>query len=260
MNPLSLEGKVAIITGGASGLGFGAAKVLGQSGASVALLDNSERVVSAQIELESMGIRAIGITTDVTSASSVENAVEQVAATFGRIDIVFANAGINGVWAPVEEITAEEFEHTFAVNVTGCFLIVKFASPYLRRQGGSVIFTSSVNGTRCFSNTGASTYSASKAAQISLMKMYAVELGRAGIRVNAICPGSFPSNIQENTEYRNTASVRIPMHFPDGVAPLKRQGTPEDVGNLVLFLSSDLSAHITGEEIFIDAGASLVLG
>ena len=260
MNPLSLEGKVAVITGGASGLGLGVAKVLGSNGAYVALIDSSDRLSEAEAELRAAGICVLAIKADVTVADEMKRAMDEIALKLERIDFVHANAGINGVWAPIEELEPHEFEHTMAVNVTGSFYAIKFATPYLKRQGGSVVMTSSVNGTRCFSNSGATAYSTSKAAQIAMMKMLAVELGQSGIRVNAICPGYIPSNIDERTVHRNNHSVRMPIHLPNGSRPLKHEGSAEDIGNLVLFLCSDLAGHITGEEIFIDAGASLVLG
>ena len=260
MNPLSLEGKVAVITGGASGIGLATAHVLGAHGAKVAILDLSDRLDLAYSELKEKGVCCLPIRTDISKGDDVKAAIEKVAAEFGRIDILHANAGINGVWAPIEQIVDEEFEHTFAVNVGGTFIAIKYATPYLKETQGSVVITSSVNGTRNFSNSGASVYSATKAAQIALMKMLAVELGQSGIRVNAICPGYIPSNIHESTIHRNQDTVRIPISFPNGAKPLKHKGTGEDIANVVLFLSSDLAAHITGEEIFVDAGASLVLG
>lgn len=260
-NPLSLDGKVALITGSASGIGLGVAKALGAQGAKIGLLDLLDgRVLEASNQLEADGIEHERLVVDVSQADQVEGAVEQLARRFGRIDIVHANAGINGVWAPIEEIKPEEFDETIGVNLKGSFLTIKYAVPFLKRQGGSILLTSSVNGTRTFSNSGATVYSASKAAQVAMAKMLAVELGPFGIRVNVICPGYVPSNIHKGTKRRNQESIRIPVHYPEGPNPLKGGISPESLGDLVLFLVSDMAKRITGEVVYIDEGISLVVG
>jgi NAD(P)-dependent dehydrogenase (short-subunit alcohol dehydrogenase family) len=176
---------------------------------------------------------------------------------------VFANAGINGVWAGIEELTPEDWDTTLNTNLRGTFLTIKHAVPYLKRQGGSVIVTSSVNGTRMFSNTGASAYATSKAGQVALTKMLALELADEKIRVNVICPGWIETQIGDNTEKRSEADeLRPPVQYPEGAVPLTHgsPGTPEQVAQLVLFLASDASSHITGTEIYIDGGQSLFQG
>ena len=158
-----------------------------------------------------------------------------------------------GVLADVESM---------AINLRGTYLSVREALPWLKKQGGSVVITSSVNGTRMFSNTGATAYACSKAAQVAFAKMMAVELAKDCIRVNVICPGAIESNIDENTEKRDTEGLRVPVEFPEGPIPLtgKVPGTSEQVAQLVLFLASDASSHITGTEIFIDGAQSLLQG
>jgi NAD(P)-dependent dehydrogenase (short-subunit alcohol dehydrogenase family) len=175
---------------------------------------------------------------------------------------VVANAGINGVWAPLEDLTLEEWERTLTINLTGTFLTVKHAVPYLKQQGGSVIVVSSVNGTRIFSNTGATAYSCSKAGQVAFTKMVALELAKYGIRVNAVCPGWVESELEDNTERRNLEGIRVPILYPEGRIPLTggRPGTSEQVAQLVLFLASDASSHITGTEVWIDGAESLLEG
>ena len=178
------------------------------------------------------------------------------------MDIVFANAGINGVWASLEELEPEEWDKTININLTGTFLTVKYAVPYLKRQGGSVIITSSVNGTRIFSNTGATAYSCTKAAQVAFTKMVALELAQDRIRVNVICPGAIDTNIDENTERRDLEEITEPVEFPEGKIPLTdgKPGTSQQVAQLVLFLASEASSHITGTEVWIDGGESLLKG
>ena len=260
---MQLENKVAFITGGSSGMGKATAQLFAAEGARVALLDRTpDRLQQTVSEICDAGGQALGVLADVSNPEQMQNAVQQVADAWGTIDIVFANAGINGVWAALEDITPEEWDTTLNVNLKGTFLTVKYALPYLKQQGGSVIITASVNGTRMFSNSGATAYSCSKAAQVAFAKMTAVELARHKIRVNAICPGWIRTDIGQNTERRNTEGLRHPVHFPEGNIPLTggHPGTVEQIAQLVLFLASDLSSHISGTEMWIDGAQSLVVG
>ncbi len=198
-----LENKVAFITGGASGIGLGTAKRFAQEGARVALADLAEQQEEGEKavrEIETSGGKALFIACDMSDARAVQAAVERTAQEYGALDIVFANAGINGVWAPLDELTPEEWDKTLSTNLRGTFLTLHFAVPHLKqRGGGSIIITSSVNGNRTFSMPGASAYSTSKAGQVALMKMAALELGRHNIRVNAVCPGAIETNINQRT-------------------------------------------------------------
>lgn len=256
-----LDGKVAFITGGASGIGAGAARRFAQEGARVMLADLQEdEGEKLRDEIAAKGGQATYVACDVSDADSVSNAITQTVEQFGRLDIVFANAGINGVWAPVEEITPEEWDKTLDINLKGTFLTVHFAVPHLRDAGGgSILITSSVNGTRTFSNPGASAYSSSKAAQVAFMKMMALELGRDNIRCNAICPGAIDTNIDQRTEQRNTEDIGIEIELPKGSPALNEgQREPIDVADTCLFLASDLSRDVSGVELFVDGGASLL--
>lgn len=260
---MNFAGKVALITGGASGLGWGAAKVLAERGARVALLGRTESSLDKAVaKLQAKGYEALGVTADVSRADEMKKALEEVEQRWGRLDILFANAGINGVWAPLEELTEEEWAQTIHINLTGTFLTIKSCLRMLKKQGGSIVITSSVNGTRMFSNTGASAYATSKAGQVALAKMLALELAPAKIRVNVICPGWIESEIDDNTEKRDLEKVATPVEFPEGTVPLKRgrPGKAEEVGNLVAFLSSDLASHITGTEVWVDGAQSLLQG
>jgi NAD(P)-dependent dehydrogenase (short-subunit alcohol dehydrogenase family) len=258
---LSLKGRVALVTGAGSGIGKGAALAMASAGAKVGLVGRTkDELCAVQDEIHGAGGEALCVVADVADVGQIKKATDEIAAKWGRLDIVFANAGVNGVWAPIEDLKPEEFESTLRTNLTGTFLTIKYAVPYLKRQGGSVIVTSSVNGSRIFSNTGATAYSASKAGQVAIAKMLAVELGPSKIRVNVICPGSIETEIGENTEQRNTEEVKIPVEYPEGQIPLTgtRPGTAEQVGQLVLFLASDASSHISGSEIWIDGAQSLL--
>lgn len=261
---IDLSGKVALITGGSSGIGKGAAIEMAKHGAGIALIGRTpNELEGAKQEISEFGVVCLTYEADIANSQPLKCAIDRAANDFGRLDIVFANAGINGVWAPIDDITEDEYVQTMDINLKGTFMTIKFAVPYLRKQGkGSVIVTSSVNGTRMFSNTGATVYAASKAGQVAMAKMLAIELGRQNIRVNVICPGSIGTDIGENTEYRNTKGLGQPVQYPEGQIPLpgRRSGSIEQVGRLALFLACDASDHINGEVVYIDGGQSLVQG
>jgi NAD(P)-dependent dehydrogenase (short-subunit alcohol dehydrogenase family) len=260
---MQLSGKVALVTGAGSGIGKAAALLLAQEGARVAALGRTESQLNETVEeIRRGGGEAMALLADVSQPAAMQQAVQQIADQWQRLDIVFANAGINGVWAPLEELTPEEWDETLDINLKGTFLTVKYALPLLKQQGGSVIVTSSVNGTRMFSNTGATAYACSKAAQVAFTKMVALELAKYRIRVNAICPGAITSEIRDNTELRNLKGIRLPVQFPEGQVPLTsgKPGTSEQVAQLVLFLASDASRHISGTEMWIDGAQSLLQG
>ncbi len=260
---MELANQVALVTGAGSGIGKAAAVLLAEKGVKVAALgrkdDELKEVVS---DLERFGVEGMSVIGDISQPEDMIQAYQKVEEKWGRLDIVFANAGINGVWAPLEDLEVEEWEKTIKVNLTGTFLTVKYAIPLLKRNGGSIIITSSINGTRVFSNTGATAYSCTKAAQVAFAKMMALELADYKIRVNVICPGAITTNIDSSTEHRNIEEVKEPVEFPEGQIPLTdgKSGTAEQVAQLVLFLASDLSDHITGTEIWIDGGQSLLVG
>lgn len=260
---MQLTGKVAVVTGGGSGIGRAAAILLAKEGANVATIDHTPDDGQDTVnQIQKNGGEGLVTIADVSQADQVQQAMQQIGETFGRIDIVFANAGINGVWAPIEELAPEEWDKTINTNLRGTFLTVKYAAPYLKKQGGSVIITSSVNGTRIFSNTGATAYSCTKAAQVAFAKMLAVELAAQRVRVNVICPGAIDTNINESTEARNLDEIREPVEFPEGKIPLTdgKPGSSEQVAQLVLFLASDAASHITGTELWIDGAESLLKG
>lgn len=255
--------KVVLVTGATSGIGKATARLFAKEGTSVALLGHdSQNVGETVTEFEQAGYKVMPLVANVADANQMQQAVEQIIRRWNRLDIVFANAGINGLWAPLEELPAEEWDKTLDINLKGTFLTVKYAVPHLKKQGGAVIITSSVNGTRMFSNTGATAYACSKAAQVAFAKMVALELAKHKIRVNVICPGWIETNIDQNTERKDLEKIKEPVEYPEGAVPLT-EGAPghaEQVGQLVLFLASDAASHITGTEMWIDGGQSLLQG
>jgi len=261
---IDLSGKVALITGGGSGIGKGAAIEMAKVGASIALVGRThDELEEARREIEDLGSNCNAYVADVSQSTQIQSAIDQSAKDFGRLDIVFANAGINGLWAAIEDIAESDYDETMDINLKGTFLTIKFAVPHLRKMGkGSVLVCSSVNGNRIFSNTGATVYSASKAGQVAMAKMLAIELGRQGIRVNAICPGAIETSIGDNTQSRKSEDLAQPVEFPEGRIPLlgKQRGNVQQVGRLAAFLASDAADYINGEIIYIDGGESLVQG
>lgn len=260
---LSLQGKVALVTGAGSGIGRASAKLLAAAGARVALLGHTaDELEAAKREIVSSGAEAIACVADVSDDVAMEAAVARIKAEWDALDIVVANAGINGLWAPLEEITPGEWDRTIAINLRGTYLTVRSALPLLKRSGGSVVVVSSVNGTRMFSNTGATAYSVSKAGQVAFARMVALELAPFRVRINTVCPGAIHTRIGENTTQRHLEKIRVPVEFPAGQIPLTEgePGAAAQVAELVLFLVGDASAHITGTEVFIDGGQSLLQG
>ncbi|WP_026731464.1 SDR family oxidoreductase [Fischerella sp. PCC 9605] len=258
---MQLADKVALVTGAGSGIAKATAKLFAKEGAKVAALELSQDELKDTVtEINKNNGEAIPLIADISQPEQMQQAIQAIIDKWGRLDIVFANAGINGVWAPIEELTPEDWDKTINVNLKGTFLTVKYAVPYLKRQGGSVVITSSINGTRTFSNTGATAYSCTKAAQVAFTKMVALELAKHRIRVNVICPGAIATNINQSTQRVDLEEIEEPVEFPEGEIPLTdgKPGTPEQVAQLVLFLSSDASSHITGTEVWIDGGESLL--
>jgi len=256
-----LKGRVAVVTGAGSGIGRAAAMKLAAHGARVCLLDlKDERTEETLAHIRELGGEAIAEDVDISDPKRIEAGINAAYDKWGRLDIVFANAGINGRVAPIEDLTPEDWDHTLSTNLKGTFLAVKYAIPHMKQNGGSIIVTSSINGSRKFSSFGMSAYSTSKAGQVAFAKMAALELARYRIRVNVICPGAIRTNIEENT-FRSPElkKIEIPVEYPQGSQPLEHApGEPEQVADLVLFLASDESSHISGTEIFIDGAESLL--
>ncbi|MCA9156690.1 MAG: SDR family oxidoreductase [Planctomycetales bacterium] len=260
---ISLENKVAWITGGSEGIGRGIALLAAQCGAKVAVTGRDlEPLESVARAIADQGAEALVAVADVGDSQQVQQAVAKIIARWGHLDFVCANAGTNGKWAPIDELSPEDWSNTIQVNLTGTYLTIHHSVPHLKETGASIVIMSSVNGTRMFSNEGASAYAASKAGQLALGQMLALELAPRKIRVNVICPGAIESNIHEKTERENLNSIETPVEFPTGKIPLTggKMGTPEQVAQLAVFLASDAASHITGTPVWIDGAQSLLQG
>jgi NAD(P)-dependent dehydrogenase (short-subunit alcohol dehydrogenase family) len=255
---------VALVTGGGSGIGKAAALRLAAQGCAVGVLtrdrDESEAAVR---EIVAAGGRALPLIADVSDEDQMKTAVADLVREYGRLDYLFANAGSNGVWAPIDEIAPDEWDRTIATNLRGTYLTLHYGVPHLKRAGGgAVVITASVNGTRIFSNPGATAYSCTKAAQVAMTQMLALELAKFRIRVNVVCPGKIETAIEDSTTHRNEAVSGEPVEYPQGKIPLTRgeAGTADEVADLVLFLLSDRARHVTGTPVWIDGAESLLVG
>jgi NAD(P)-dependent dehydrogenase (short-subunit alcohol dehydrogenase family) len=259
---MELSGKVALVTGGASGIGKACSLRLASEGAFVGVLGHTETELNEAVnDITKMGGRAFGLVADVSDEDEMSEAVESLIDRCGHLDIVVANAGINGTWAPIDDLRPDEWDKTIAVNLRGTYLTLHLTVPYLKKRGsGAIVVVSSINGTRIFSNGGATAYSATKAAQLAVVQQLALELGKDRIRINAVCPGAIDTEISDNTAKRNQAEASIPVIWPEGQIPLTsgKSGSAEEVADAVMFLVGNQSRHITGTPIWIDGGQSLL--
>jgi NAD(P)-dependent dehydrogenase (short-subunit alcohol dehydrogenase family) len=259
---MELSGRIALVTGAGSGLGRGAALAVAREGADLILVSRTEEELQAvAAEIERLDRRADYRALDIADDAAMRDLFAWIGREHGRLDAVFANAGINGVWAPIDELQPDEWDKTIRVNLRGTFLTLHFAVPLMKQHGGAIVITSSINGTRTFTTGGASAYSTTKAGQVALAQMLALELAQYRIRVNVICPGSIESDIAESTTRRHAEKAKVPAIFPEGTIPLTKgkPGTAAQVGDLVAFLMSEKAAHISGTPIYIDGAQSLLV-
>jgi NAD(P)-dependent dehydrogenase (short-subunit alcohol dehydrogenase family) len=246
-----LEGKVAVITGAASGIGRASAIRFAQEGASIVIADlNVDGGESAARECRENGSHAVFQRTDVASEPDVKAAADRAVKEFGRLDVMFNNAGLGGAVGAVEEITVENWDRTMAVLLRSVFLGMKYAIPKMRKVGGgSIISTASVAGLR--GGSGPVAYSAAKAAVINLTRAVAVDVGKDRIRVNCICPGGINTPLIYN---RVPGGSQVTEPLLASFQPIPRAGRPEDIAAMALFLAGDDSEWITGTAMVVDGG------
>lgn len=248
-----LGGKVAVITGGASGIGEASARLFISEGARVVIADmQQERGEALAAEL---GGSAVFVSCEVRQEDQVKGAVDAAVNRWGRLDCVFNNAGFGGALGPLEDIPADEFDMTFDVLVKGVFLGMKHAIPVLQKQGGgSIINTGSIAGVTA--GRGPLVYSAAKAAVIHMSKTAAMPLGEDNIRVNCICPGYIATPLSANTVGRPDSLIEDRLDSYVERQPIPRAGMPDDIAQMAMFLASDRASFVTGQSIVVDGGGA----
>ena len=249
MNTFDLTGKVAVVTGGGTGLGEAIAKALAEAGASIVLCGRrQEPLDKVASEIESGGGKALPIRTDVTNAEDVNAMASEVLNAFGRVDVLVNNAGINTV-KPFLELTEKEWDAVLDTNLKGCFYCCQaLGKGMVEQRSGSVINVVSVFGRTGFMNI--SPYIASKGAIVQLTKALAVEWARHNVRVNAIAPSYFETEMAK----RDIESDERVLKFNLSKIPMRRGGKPHEMGGIAVFLASEASSFITGETIAVDGG------
>jgi NAD(P)-dependent dehydrogenase (short-subunit alcohol dehydrogenase family) len=258
-----LSNRRYLVTGAGSGIGRATAELLARAGASVAVLGRSEDELGEVFDAIG-GVEAghLQLDADVSEEEQMRRAAAIIGERWGALDGVVANAGVNGVWAPVGDIKLDEWNRTLAINLGGTFLTVRETLPLMKGQAGSVVVVASINGTRIFSNSGATAYACSKAAQVAFTKMMALECAKDHVRFNVVCPGAIETKIDDSAERRGIGNLHLPVELPEGDVPLTggKPGVAGDVAKSIAFLLSEGSSHVSGTEIYIDGAQSLLQG
>jgi NAD(P)-dependent dehydrogenase (short-subunit alcohol dehydrogenase family) len=250
-----LDGKVAVITGGASGIGAATVELFVNEGAKVLIADIQDE--KGEELAGKLGDNGLFLHTDVSVESEIKAAVKKTVKLYGRLDCIFNNAGYGGVSGSIDSISVEGFDRTMGVLLKGVFLGIKHAVPVMKVQdSGSIINTASVAGLR--TGYGHHIYSSAKAAVIHLTRSVAMELGESGIRVNCICPGGIATPIFFGgaglTDDEMGDAVEGIKGSLSGLQPIKRSGLPEDIAKAALWLASDDSSFVTGHALVVDGG------
>jgi NAD(P)-dependent dehydrogenase (short-subunit alcohol dehydrogenase family) len=246
-----LAGKSVVITGAGSGIGRAAAQLFSKEGAKLVIVDRSESVHETAKLVSDAGGTIEAITADAGSESDVEAYIEKALSKYGKLDAIWANAGISGGLVPLLEQTVEQWQEILRINLIGPFLAIKHSMPHMVKQGhGSIVLTASVAGLK--SGASGHPYASSKAGVISLVQTTAYSLSGTGVRINAVCPGLIETGmtkpIFDNAKERGTQGKIGQLN------PLKRAGQPHELAAMGLFLASDEASYVNGQAIPVDGG------
>jgi NAD(P)-dependent dehydrogenase (short-subunit alcohol dehydrogenase family) len=246
-----LVGKVAVVTGGSSGLGLASAKRFAVEGASVVITGRRQPELDAAVK--EIGGNALGVRGDVSKLADLDHLFATVKEKFGRVDVLFANAG-GGAFVPLGQITEEHFDKYFGINVKGTLFTVQKALP-LMHSGGSIILNGSMVSIKGF--PAFSVYAATKAALRSFVRTWSVDLKGRNIRVNVVSPGTVVTPAYQSELGLTEEQIKQFVAQAAATTPLGRAGTPEEIANAVLFLASDESSYVNGADLFVDGAAQI---
>ncbi|MBT3372470.1 MAG: SDR family oxidoreductase [Rhodospirillaceae bacterium] len=247
-----LAGKRAIVTGAASGIGRASARIFAREGASVVAVDRAEEGLAETIAMiNDAGGTAMAVSADVGDEDAVSGFINTCVESYGGLDVIYANAGVSGGRVPVAEQTVEMWQDILRVNLIGPFLCIKHGAPIMAAAGkGSIVCTASVAALRA--NAGGPPYAASKAGVVSLVQTMCNEFFASGVRINAICPGLIETGMTKPTFDR--ARTRGTEGKIGQLNPTRRNGVPEEIANMALFLASDEASYVNGQSIAVDGG------
>ena len=249
-----LDGKIALVTGAASGIGRASAILFAQEGAKVAVVDRDlPGAKAAADEITQAGAKAIAIETDVSKSADIQRMIATTVETFGRLDIVFSNAGIMSSNL-LHLMSEQEWDRVIAINLTAGFLICKYALPELMKDGGVILCTASVAGLE--GRTAHAAYGASKAGLINMIRNVAMDYARYNIRANCLCPGGVQTNIsKEALKHMSPALLEKLARWSAENVPQARIAMPEELARAALFLCSDDASYVTGTAMVVDGGS-----
>ena len=265
---MQFSNKVAVITGGASGLGLGIAKILGQRNAKLALIDiNDEKVQEAAESLLNNGVSVKAFQADVTNEADIDSCINSIEQEVGKIDILVNSAGViaESGFEDSHESSVEDWDITYAVNVKGTFIVSSVVAKRMKPRNSGKIVNISSHASR-IGGPGQSAYGASKAAVLHLTQSQAMQYAPFNINVNVICPGSIwtpmweriaEKNRRNNPDKSHMTGREIFLEQIENICPLKREQTPEDIGNAVAFFASDDAVNITGQSLNVNGGTRM---
>jgi NAD(P)-dependent dehydrogenase (short-subunit alcohol dehydrogenase family) len=245
-----LEGKVALVTGGTSGIGRDTAVLFAKAGARVVIAGRREPEGNETIELiRTAGGDGLFVKADISKPSDVDALIQKAAERFGRLDIAFNNAGIEGVWVPIVRQSEADWDRTIAINLKGVWLSLKYEIRQMLRQGGGGAIVNMASITGLIGSAGAAAYSASKHGVIGLTKTAALENAKSGIRINAVCPGVIETAMGERL-----FGAPAVHKYVLGCHPIGRFGRPAEIAEAVVWMCSDRASFMTGQSVVLDGG------